>query len=90
VVDEELHKMLVETSSNNKVRRERNKVRWALMLDKTEKKLELKRKNAKAAKIEADATMIKALNEASQLTVTKMVDKEKILKTAPRRKLSIQ
>jgi hypothetical protein len=36
VVDEELHKMLVETSSNNKERRERDKMRWALMLDKTE------------------------------------------------------
>jgi hypothetical protein len=57
VVDEELHKMLVETSSNNKERRERDKVRWALMLDKTFKTLELKRTKAEAAKFKTDATM---------------------------------
>jgi hypothetical protein len=51
------------------------------MLNKTEKKLELKMTKAKAAKIETDATMIKALNEASQLAVTKMVDEETILTT---------
>jgi hypothetical protein len=38
-VDEELHKMLVETSSNDKERRATDKVWWALMLDKTDKKL---------------------------------------------------
>jgi hypothetical protein len=41
-VDEELHEMLVETSSNDKKQRARDEVRWALMLDKTDKKLELR------------------------------------------------
>jgi hypothetical protein len=52
-----------------------------VMLDKTKQKLELKRTKAEAAKIEVDATMIKALNEASQLAVTKMVKGAKILMT---------
>jgi hypothetical protein len=80
-VDEELHKMMLETSNNNKERRARDEVRWALMFDNTEKKIELKRAKAEAAKIEANATMIKALNEASQLAVTKMVEEAKILTT---------
>jgi hypothetical protein len=80
-VHEELHKMMLETSSNNKERRARDEVRWALMFDNTKKKIELKRAKAEAAKIEANATMIKALNEASQLEVTKMIEEAKILTT---------
>jgi hypothetical protein len=55
-VDEEIHKMLAETSRKNKEGRERDEVRWLLMLNKIENKLELKRSKAKTTKIKADAT----------------------------------
>jgi hypothetical protein len=49
------------------------------LLDKTDRKIKLEEAKFQAAKVPAHATLLQAMNEASQHTLTKMKEDSKIL-----------
>ena len=52
---------------------------WKPMLDKQDVKIGLEREKVEAAKMEAQAGMMKAMNEASNIALAKMTQEAKIL-----------
>jgi hypothetical protein len=58
---------------------DRSNARWKEIKETQREKLALERERVQAAKIEAEATLIKAKNDAKSFELTKMVEEAKIL-----------
>jgi hypothetical protein len=54
---------------------------WRVMLDKQDVKLGLEREKVEATKMEAQAGMMKVMNETSNIALTKISQEAKILMT---------
>jgi hypothetical protein len=54
---------------------------WRVMLEKQDVKLGLEREKVEATKMEAQAGMMKAMNETSNIALTKISQEAKILMT---------
>jgi hypothetical protein len=66
-------------NANSKELYDRSDSRWKEIKETQKKKLMLERERVQAAKIEAEATLIKAKNDAKSFELTKMVKEAKIL-----------
>jgi hypothetical protein len=66
-------------NTNSKELYDRHDARWKEIKETQKEKLALERKRVQAAKIEAEATLIKAKNDAKSFELTKMVEEAKIL-----------
>jgi hypothetical protein len=58
---------------------DRSDARWKEIKETQKEKLALERERVQAAKIEAEATLIKAKNDAKSFELTKMVEEAKIV-----------
>jgi hypothetical protein len=66
-------------NANSKELYDRSNARWKEIKETQKKKLALERKRVQAIRIEAEATLIKAKNDAKSFELTKMVEEAKIL-----------
>jgi hypothetical protein len=66
-------------NANSKEIYDRHDARWKEIKETQKEKLALERERVQAAKIEAEATLIKAKNDAKSFELTKMVEEAKIL-----------
>jgi hypothetical protein len=66
-------------NANSKELYDRHDARWKEIKETQKEKLALERESVQAAKIEAEATLIKAKNDAKSFELTKMVEEAKIL-----------
>jgi hypothetical protein len=66
-------------NANSKELYDRSDARWMEIKETQKEKLALERERVLAAKIEAEATLIKAKNNAKSFELTKMVEEAKIL-----------
>jgi hypothetical protein len=66
-------------NANSKELYDRSDARWKEIKEAQKEKLALERERVLAAKIEAEATLIKAKNDAKIFELTKMVEEAKIL-----------
>jgi hypothetical protein len=66
-------------NANSKELYDRSDARWKEIKETQTEKLVLERERVLAAKIEAEATLIKAKNDAKSFELTKMVEEAKIL-----------
>jgi hypothetical protein len=66
-------------NANSKELYDRSDARWKDIKETQKKKFALERERVLAAKIEAEATLIKAKNDAKSFELTKMVEEAKIL-----------
>jgi hypothetical protein len=66
-------------NANSKELYDRSDARWKEIKETQKEKLALERERVLAAKIEVEATLIKAKNDAKSFELTKMVEEAKIL-----------
>jgi hypothetical protein len=66
-------------NTNSKDLYDRSDARWKEIKETQKEKLALERERVQAAKIKAEATLIKARNDGKSFELTKMVEKAKIL-----------
>jgi hypothetical protein len=66
-------------NANSKELYDRSDARWKEIKETQKEKLALERERVLAAKIKAEATLIKAKNDAKSFELTKMVEEAKIL-----------
>jgi hypothetical protein len=66
-------------NTNSKELYDRSDARWKEIKETQKEKLALERERVQAAKIEAEATLIKDKNDAKSFELTKMVEEAKIL-----------
>jgi hypothetical protein len=66
-------------NANTKELYDRSDTRWKEIKEAQREKLALERERVQAAKLEAEATLIKAKNDAKSFELTKMVEEAKIL-----------
>jgi hypothetical protein len=66
-------------NTNTKALYDRSDAKWKELKDAQSDKLALERERVQAAKLEAEATLIKANNDAKSFELTKMVEEAKIL-----------
>ena len=77
--DASIEKMMNSFTADNKERDEMNRSMWKAVLEKQEAKLQLEKEKVEAIKIEAQAGMLKAMNEANHFQLSKMKEEAKIL-----------
>ena len=77
--DASIEKMMNTFIADNKERDEMSRSMWKAVLEKQEAKLQLEKEKVEAIKMEAQAGMLKAMNEASHLQLSKMKEEAKIL-----------
>jgi hypothetical protein len=78
-IDASITLMVASLSMNSKDTHEIFDARWKAMMETQEEKLKLGKEKVKVAKLEAQSTMFKALNESSNIALEKMKEKAKIL-----------
>jgi hypothetical protein len=66
-------------NANTKKLYDRSDARWKEIKEAQREKLALERERVQAAKLEAEATLVKANNDAKSVELTKMVEEAKIL-----------
>jgi hypothetical protein len=71
--------MVESITENSNDSNERSDARLRVMYETQQEKLKLERERVVAAKLEAQATMIKAMNESTNVALAKMKEEEKIL-----------
>jgi hypothetical protein len=72
-------KMVSSITTENKDRDVRGVAMWKSMLKKQDVKIGPEREKVEAAKMEAQAGMMKAMNETSNIALSKMTQQAKIL-----------
>jgi hypothetical protein len=78
-IDASIEKMVSCFTAEDKGRDERGAAVWKTMLDKQDIKIGLDNEKVEAAKMEAHASMMKAMNEASTIALAKITQEAKIL-----------
>ncbi|KAK1678997.1 hypothetical protein QYE76_039845 [Lolium multiflorum] len=80
-IDASIEKMMFSFSIENKEAADRGAAMWKAMLEKQDVKIGLEREKVEATKMEAQAGVMKAMNEATQLSLAEMTQESKILMT---------
>jgi hypothetical protein len=71
--------MVESMSTNSRETHKRSDRRWKSMMETQYEKLKLEKEMVQASKLEAQATMLKAMNESSNVALAKKKEKSKIL-----------
>jgi dTDP-glucose pyrophosphorylase len=78
-IDASISEMVESITKSSKDSHEISDARWKAMYETQQEKLNLEREKVAAAKLDAKATMIKAMNESSNVALAKMKEDTKIL-----------